>query len=170
MCGICEGGVQNWEPCWTCSKLYNSLTLHHKSLCCVHDAYVIIVLRCVSLQVHTVSQQLCCLLAQCIWHGWLPAHACHTQQNHVYYRGTCGTYVHKATLGTSHQEYTVDELQADTNYSFTVDQTGFSGTGVLSTGSVFAMTFTAGTINNRKILKTPTLTTITEFCLFVLHF
>ena len=54
-------------------------------------------------------------------------------------------YVHEATLGTSHQKYTIDELQADTNYSFTVDQTGFGGARVLSTGSVFAMTFTAGT-------------------------
>ena len=74
-------------------------------------------------------------------------HATHSNTIFTTCRGTCGTYVHEATLGTSHQEYTVDELQADTNYSFTVDVRlhGFSGARVLSTGSVFAMTFTAGT-------------------------
>ena len=71
---------------------------------------------------------------------------CHTHQYHITTGGHVGPiYVHEATLGTSHQEYTVDELQADTNYSFTVNQSGFSGARVLSTGSVFAMTFTAGT-------------------------
>jgi len=69
---------------------------------------------------------------------------CHTQQYRVYYRGTCGGYVHNSSLNTSHQEYTVDKLQADTNYSFTVDQTGFSGGEVFSTSPVYVRTFTAG--------------------------
>ena len=70
---------------------------------------------------------------------------CHTQQYHVYYRGACGAYVDEGRLDTSHQEYTVDGLQEDMNYSFTVNQTGFSGGRVLSTGPVHTRTFTAGT-------------------------
>ena len=69
---------------------------------------------------------------------------CHTHQYHIYYRGTCGAYIHNGSLNTSHQEYTVDELQADTNYSFTVNQSQFSGGGVFSTGPVYVRTFTAG--------------------------
>ena len=69
---------------------------------------------------------------------------CNTQQYHIYYKGTCGAYIHNGSLNTSHQEYTVDELQADTNYSFTVNQSEFSGGGVFSTGPVYVRTFTAG--------------------------
>ena len=73
---------------------------------------------------------------------------CDTQQYpHIYYRGTCGTYnnINESRLATDYQEYTVNGLQEDINYSFTVNQSGFSGGRVLSTGSVFARTFTAGT-------------------------
>ena len=70
---------------------------------------------------------------------------CHTQQYHIYYRGTCGAYVDEGRLDTSHQEYTVDGLQEGMNYSFTVNQSGFSRGRVLSTGPVHARTFTAGT-------------------------
>ena len=68
----------------------------------------------------------------------------HTQQYHIYYRGTCGTYVDEGRLDTDHQEYTFDGLQGGTNYSFTVNQTGLSGGRVLLTGPVYARTFTAG--------------------------
>ena len=70
--------------------------------------------------------------------------SCHTQQYHIYYRGTCGSYVDEDRLDTDHQEYTLDGLQEGINYSFTVNQTGFSGGRVLSTGPVHARTFTAG--------------------------
>ena len=73
---------------------------------------------------------------------------CHTQQYHIYYRGTCGTQVDEGSFGTNHQEYTVDGLQVDMNYSFTVNQSGFSGGKVLSTGPVYARTFTAGTLDD----------------------
>ena len=69
---------------------------------------------------------------------------CHTQQYHIYYRGTCGTYVDEGRLDTDHQEYTFDGLQEDISYSFTVTQTGFSGGRTLSIGPVYARTFTAG--------------------------
>ena len=69
---------------------------------------------------------------------------CNTQQYHIHYRGRCGSYVDEGSLNTSHQEYTVDELQEDINYTFIVNQTGFSGDRVLSTGPVYAKTFTAG--------------------------
>ena len=69
---------------------------------------------------------------------------CHTQQYHIYYRGTCGTLVDEGRLDTDHQEHTFDGLQEGTNYSFTVTQTGFSGGRVLSAGTVYARTFTAG--------------------------
>ena len=72
--------------------------------------------------------------------------SCHTQQYHIYYRGTCGAYVDVGRLDTDHREYTFDGLQEGTNYSFTVNQTGFSGGRVLSTGPVYARTFTAGMI------------------------
>ena len=71
---------------------------------------------------------------------------CHTQQYHIYYRGTCGAYVDEGRLDADRQEYTFDGLQEDISYSFTVTQTGFSGGRVLSTGPVYARTFTAGTI------------------------
>ena len=73
---------------------------------------------------------------------------CHTQHYHIYYRGTCGTYVDEGRLDTDHQGYTLDGLQEGVNYSFTVNQTGFSGGGVLSTGPVYAKTFTAGKYSN----------------------
>ena len=69
---------------------------------------------------------------------------CDTQKYHIYYRGTCGTYVHKGSLDANHREHTVDGLQEDINYSFIVNQTGFSGGRVFSTGPVYARTFTAG--------------------------
>ena len=71
---------------------------------------------------------------------------CHTLQYHIYYRGTCGAYVDEGRLDTDHREYTFDGLQEGVNYSFTVNQTGFSGGRVLSTGPVYARTFTAGTM------------------------
>ena len=70
---------------------------------------------------------------------------CHTQQYHIYYKGTCGAYVDEGRLDTSYQEYTVDGLQEGMNYSFAINQSGFSGGRVLSTGPVYAMTLTAGT-------------------------
>ena len=69
---------------------------------------------------------------------------CHTQQYHIYYSGRCGSYLDEGRLDTDRQEYTLDGLQEGVNYSFTVNQTGFSGGRVLSTGSVYARTFTAG--------------------------
>ena len=66
---------------------------------------------------------------------------CHTQQYHIYYRGTCGAY---GSLNTSNQEYTFERLQDGINYTFTVNQSGFSGGRVFSTGPVYARTFTAG--------------------------
>ena len=75
---------------------------------------------------------------------------CHTHQYHIYYRGTCGTYVDEGRLDTDHQEYTFDGLQEGVNYSFTVSQTGFSGGRVLSTGPVYARTFTEGILHEIK--------------------
>ena len=69
---------------------------------------------------------------------------CHTQQYHIYYRGICGSYVDEGRLDTDHQEYTFNGLQEGMNYSFIVNQTGFSGGRVTSTGPVYARTFTAG--------------------------
>ena len=69
---------------------------------------------------------------------------CDTQQYHIYYRGTCGTYVDEGSVDTSHTDYTFDELQEGINYTFTVNQTGFGGDRVFSAGPVYAMTFTAG--------------------------
>ena len=69
---------------------------------------------------------------------------CHTHQYHIYYRGTCGAYVDEGRLDTDGQEYTFDGLHEGVNYSFTVNQTGFSGGRVFSTGPVYARTFTAG--------------------------
>ena len=71
---------------------------------------------------------------------------CHTHQYHIYYRGTCGVFVDEGRLNTDRQEYTVDGLQGDISYSFTVTQTGFSGGRVLSARPVYARTFTAGMI------------------------
>ena len=70
---------------------------------------------------------------------------CHTQQYHIYYRGTCGPYVDEGRVDTGRQEYTLNELQEGTNYSFTVNQSGFSGGRVFSTGPVYVRTLTAGT-------------------------
>ena len=69
---------------------------------------------------------------------------CDTQQYHIYYRGTCGTYVDEGSLDTNHTQHTLVGLQEGINYTFTVNQTGFGGGRVLSTGPVYAMTFTAG--------------------------
>ena len=69
---------------------------------------------------------------------------CDTQQYHIHYKGTCGTNVDEGSLDTNRTEYTLDELQEGINYTFTVNQTGFGGGRVLSTGPVYAMTFTAG--------------------------
>ena len=51
-------------------------------------------------------------------------------------------------MDTDRQEYTLDGLQEGVNYSFSVNQTGFSGGGVLPTGPVYARTFTAGKYDN----------------------
>ena len=77
---------------------------------------------------------------------------CHTQQCQIYYRGTCGTHVDEGSFDTNHQEYTVDGLQVDMNYSFTVNQSGFSGGEVLSTGPVYARTFTAGMLDDVTLM------------------
>ena len=69
---------------------------------------------------------------------------CHTQQYHIYYRGKCGSYVDEGSLDTDRQEHMFDGLQEGTNYSFTVNQTGFSVGRVFSTGPVYAQTFTSG--------------------------
>ena len=82
---------------------------------------------------------------------------CDTQQYHMYYRGTCGTCVDEGSLNISRTEHTFDELQEGINYTFTVNQTGFEGGRVLSTGPVYAMTFTAGMyvcIHNDKCVLT----------------
>ena len=68
---------------------------------------------------------------------------CHTQQYHIYYRGACGV---EKRLNTNHPEYTLNGLQEGMNYTFTVNQSGFSGGRVLSTGPVYAKTFTTGII------------------------
>ena len=73
---------------------------------------------------------------------------CHTQQYHIYYRGTCGTYVDEERLNANHQEYTLGGLQGGINYTFTVNQSGFSGGRVFSTGLVYAKTFTTGMMMN----------------------
>ena len=69
---------------------------------------------------------------------------CHTQQYHIYYRGVCGIYKDENRLNTNYQEHTFDRLQEGINYTFTVNQSGFSGGSVLSTGPVYARTFTTG--------------------------
>ena len=69
---------------------------------------------------------------------------CPTQQYRIYYRGTCGAYINESSLETDRQEHTVGGLQEGINYSFTVNQSGFSVGRVLSTGPVYARTFTAG--------------------------
>ena len=71
---------------------------------------------------------------------------CDTQQYHIYYRGTCGTYVDEGSVDANHTEYTFDELQEGMNYTFIVNQTGFGGGREFSTGPMYAMTFTAGII------------------------
>ena len=70
---------------------------------------------------------------------------CDTQQYHIHYRGTCGTYVDEGSLNSSQNQYTLVGLQEGINYTFTVNQTGFGGGRVFSTGPVYARTFTAGT-------------------------
>ena len=69
---------------------------------------------------------------------------CHTYQYHIHYRGTCGAYVDEGKLDIDRQEHTFDGLQEGINYTFIVNQTGFSRGRVLSTGPVYARTFTAG--------------------------
>ena len=76
---------------------------------------------------------------------------CQTNQYHIYYRGACGPYVDEGRLDTDHQEHTFDGLQESVNYSFTVNQTGFSGGRVLSIGPVYAKTFTTGKHRHRKL-------------------
>ena len=72
--------------------------------------------------------------------------SCHTQQSHIYYKGMCGAYIDEGMLDTDSQEHTFDELQEGINYTFIVNQTGLNGGGVLSTGPVYARTFTTGMI------------------------
>ena len=80
---------------------------------------------------------------------------CHTQEYHIYYRGTCGSNVDESRLDTDHQEHTFDGLQEGVNYTFTVNQTGFSGGRVLSTGPVYARTFTAGKYSYKHCNEQP---------------
>ena len=47
-------------------------------------------------------------------------------------------------METDHQEHTVNGLQEYITYTFTVNQSGFSGGRVFSTSPVYARTFTAG--------------------------
>ena len=79
---------------------------------------------------------------------------CDTRQYHIYYKGTCGTYIDEGSLDTSHTEYTFDELQEGMNYTFTVNQSGFEGGRLSSTaaGLVYAMTFTTGMMMNFSVL------------------
>ena len=54
-------------------------------------------------------------------------------------------------MDTDHQEYRFDGLHEGINYTFTVTQTGFiSGGRVLSTGPVYARTFTT---NNNSVMS-----------------
>ena len=78
---------------------------------------------------------------------------CDTQQYHIHYRGTCGTYVDEGSLDTSRTDYTLDELQEGINYTFTVNQTGFGGGRVLSASPVYARTLTAGNYNGMKMIE-----------------
>jgi len=64
---------------------------------------------------------------------------CDTQQYHLYYRGTCGTYVDEGSVDTSHTVHTFDELQEGMNYTFTVNQTRLGGGGVFSAGPLYAI-------------------------------
>ena len=66
---------------------------------------------------------------------------CPTHQYYIYYRGTCEAY---GSLNASNQEYTFERLRDGMNYTFIVNQTGFSGGRVLSIGPVYAKTFTTG--------------------------
>ena len=75
---------------------------------------------------------------------------CHTQQYHIYYRGTCGAYVDEGKLDTDVQEHTLHGLQKGINYNFTVNQSGFSGGTVLSIGPAHARTFTGGMLHKIK--------------------
>ena len=76
---------------------------------------------------------------------------CDTQQYHIYYRGTCGSYINDSNLETDLQQYTFKGLQENTNYTFTVNQSGFSGGRVFSTGPAYARTFTAGMMMNELV-------------------
>ena len=78
---------------------------------------------------------------------------CDTQQYHIHYRGTCGTYVDEDSLDTNRTDYTVNQLQEGINYTFTVNQTGFGRGRVLSAGPVCARTLTAGNYNGMKIIE-----------------
>ena len=78
---------------------------------------------------------------------------CDTQQYHIHYKGTCGTYVDEDSLDTSRTDYTLNELQEGINYTFTVNQTGFGGGRVLSSGPVHARTLTAGNYNGMKMIE-----------------
>ena len=69
---------------------------------------------------------------------------CNTQQYNIYYRGTCGAYLDEGRFSTDQQQHTFDGLQEGINYTFTVNQTGFGGGGVLSTGPMYIHSFTAG--------------------------
>ena len=69
----------------------------------------------------------------------------HTAVPHLL-QGDMWAFVDEGRLNTDHQEYTVDGLQGDISYSFTITQTGFSGGRVLSAGPVYARTFTASMI------------------------
>ena len=69
---------------------------------------------------------------------------CNTQQYSVYYRGTCGAYLDEGRFSTDQQQHTFDGLQEGINYTFTVNQTGFGGGGVLSTGPVYIHSFASG--------------------------
>ena len=78
---------------------------------------------------------------------------CHTQKYHIYYRGACGTYVDEGRLDADVQEHTFDGLQEGINYSFTVTQTGFSGSRVLSADPVYAKTIIMGKFNESVLLN-----------------
>ena len=74
--------------------------------------------------------------------AWLSA--CNTQQYNIYYRGTCGAYLDEGRFSTDQQQHTFDGLQEGINYTFTVNQIGFGGGGVLTTGPMYIASFTAG--------------------------
>ena len=131
-------GGHYWEPQEReCNISSNTRYYLLPELACVHCNHT-----CLLLYIGLQNLSAAVLSSTSVHLMWVAP--CHTQQYHIYYRGTCGTYVDEGRLNTDRQEHTFDGLQEGVNYSFTVNQTGFSGGRVLLTGPVYARTFTAG--------------------------